>query len=331
MTFSRRTFLASSAALVAGQGCRQRGPNGSAGITAAPGDCTLLGASGLSYGIDLTGKYTANLPYSNLVQYSPAPVTISSKDQFGRGELNACLVGKHANAIVVAFRGTMATSILDWLQDLLVKPERCDPLPGAVHAGFYKAVMSIMPGVIDAVKKLDPVANPVYVTGHSKGGAMAPIAAYLLRQAIKDIKIAQVVTFAAPRPGDADFRDEYKKLAIDHISYENYGDLVPLVPADDQYLADQTSTLAKIPIIGARLKILKDAAVHAAEWNYQPLGAKSYIDGQHKIVSNENHHSQVDDCLRNLAEHPTDALLKAHDLENGYMLAVCPAGAAANR
>lgn len=210
----------------------------------------------------------------------------------------------------------------------MVKPERRDPLPGAVHAGFYEAVNSIMSGVIDEVKKLDPIANPVYVTGHSKGGAMAPIAAYLLHQAIPGIQLAQVVTFAAPRPADAAFRDEYQKLVANHIRYENFGDLVPLVPADDQYLSNEASKLAEIPVIGAKLRILQLAATHAEEWNYQPVGTEKYIDSQHKIISNENHHSQVDDCLKNLAEHRgLDALAKAHSLENAYMLAACPAGA----
>lgn len=331
MTCSRRTFLASAAALVAGQGCRNGTPNPGAGIGASLNDCTLLCASGLSYGIDLKGNYTPNTPFSNFVQYSPAPVTISSRDQQGQGDINACLVGKHATAILVAFRGTVSTSILDWLQDAMVKPEHRDLLPGAVHSGFYNAVNSIMKGVIDAVKSLDPKANSVYVTGHSKGGAMAPIAAYLLHQAIPDIKIAHVVTFAAPRPGDAAFRDEYQKLVTNHVRYETYGDLVPLVPADDQYLSNHVSALAAIPVVGPKLKILQSAAAHAAEWNYQPLGSEAYIDSQHKIISNEDHHSQVDDCLKNLAAHPADALARAHSLENAYMPAVCPPAASAAR
>src|SRR5713226_2037938 len=120
MPFSRRTFLASTAALVAGQGCRTGAPNASAGISASLDDCTLLCASGLSYGIGLGGKYTPNLPYSKVLQYSDTPATISSKDEFAQGEINACLVGKHANTILVAFRGTVATNILDWLQNLQV-------------------------------------------------------------------------------------------------------------------------------------------------------------------------------------------------------------------
>jgi hypothetical protein len=96
-------------------------------------------------------------------------------------------VGQNASGIIVAFRGTLPPnepdSYLDWLQDLFVEPVAYKGLPGKVHQGFLDAVNPILQEVVSAVSSLKPSAtNPVYITGHSKGGGMAPIAAYLVRQ-----------------------------------------------------------------------------------------------------------------------------------------------------
>jgi hypothetical protein len=324
MTVSRRRFLGSGAALLAGQGCHRvarPAPPPTIAPTIAPAippsDCSLLRASGLAYGIDLNGRYTPDPPYDSRLLYSSGPVTVSSG-------VNACLIGKSANAILVAFRGTVADSLSDWLHDLLIAPQRRDPLPGAVHCGFHAAVMSILGGVIDAVNQLDPKSNAVYVTGHSKGGAMAAIAAFLLQQNLPDIRIARVVTFATPKVGDADFRDGYEKLVGNHVRYENYGDLIPLLPPSGVgSLSNRVAELADIPVIGPKLGVIKSIAGLAARWNYQPVGAKSYIDSLRRTVPNQDHDTQVDDFLRNLKQHPADGLSNAHGLLYGYMPVVC--------
>ncbi len=277
----------------------------------------LLRASGLAYDIDLKGGYKPGSAFDSGLEYSSGPAAVSMGD-------NACLVGKHANAIVVAFRGTMVDSISDRLRNLLIAPEHRDPLPGSVHTGFYFAVMSILREMVEAVKSLDPKSNAVYLTGHSKGGAMATIAAYLLHRNTPDIRIARVVTFAAPKPGDAAFRDGYQKLVANHVRYESYGDLIPLLPPSGAgSLSNRVSELSGIPVIGPKLGVIHSIAAAAAKWDYKPVGAKSYIDGLRRIVLNQNHDIQVDDFLKNLKQHPVDGLSTAHSLRNGYMPGVC--------
>ena len=53
------------------------------------------------------------------------------------------------------------------------------------------------------------------------------------------------------------------------------------------------------------------------------MGVKSYIDGLRRVVSNQDHDTQVDDFLTNLKRRPTDGLANAHSLRNGYMPGVC--------
>jgi len=74
----------------------------------------------------------------------------------------------------------------------------------------------------DASKK----KTTVWVTGHSKGGGLAPIAAYLLHSAGYTVRTA---AFASPNPGNFDFAEAYD-AEVPQISYENYVDLVALTP-----------------------------------------------------------------------------------------------------
>jgi pimeloyl-ACP methyl ester carboxylesterase len=235
-------------------------------------NCRLLCACGCAYNIDPgTGRYQPppGDRYGPVTSYLTAPKPISGGDD----GIDACLVGENADGIVVAFRGTLPLSwqswptVLDWLQDLLCEPESRPNLPGKVHTGFYDATFPIIAEAAAAVKSLNPTGTrPVYVTGHSLGGAMAAIGAWLL-QAASGIKVAQVVTFAAPKPGDGDFQTAYQKTFANHLRYENYDDLVPLLPPAAEFI----KLVAEIPVIGELFK-------QAENWNYQPVGALSYVE-----------------------------------------------------
>ena len=185
--------------------------------------------------------------------------------------------------MIVAFRGTLPPSwqswpsVLDWLQDLLCEPESYPNLPGKVHTGFYDATSALIADVAAAVKSLNPAGTkPVYVTGHSLGGAMASIGAWIMQAQPYDISIAQVVTFASPKPGDGAFQAAYQKVFANQVRYENYDDLVPLLPPADDFI----KLVAEIPVIGELFK-------EAENWDYQPVGTLSYIESatdDYKVV-----------------------------------------------
>ena len=59
---------------------------------------------------------------------------------------------------------------------------------------------------------------------------MASVGAYIMQAAPYHIRIEQVVTFASPKPGDSTFQAAYQKIFPAQIRYQNYGDLVPLLP-----------------------------------------------------------------------------------------------------
>ncbi|MEM7022008.1 MAG: lipase family protein [Pseudomonadota bacterium] len=295
-------------------------------------DCRLLCACDCAYDIDpKTGRYqppASGDHASPVVSYLNPPKAISGDID----RIDACLVGENADGVIVAFRGTLPpsltskASVLNWLQDLMAIPETRAGLPGKVHTGFYNATSSIIERIADEVKCLDPEGSkPVYVTGHSLGGAMASIGAYILQAQPHDIRIEQVVTFASPKPGDGDFQAAYEKIFANQVRYENYDDLVPLLPPSDDLIA----AVADLPWIGDLFK-------RAENWDYQPVGTLRYIsspENDYKVIP--DHPLLMDERLLEIAgEIAKDAVDwnfssfgDAHSSAcgHGYMSGACPA------
>ena len=294
-----------------------------------PLNCVLACASASTYGIDpSTGVYTPQKPFSDVVNFDTAPSLINSS---GADRINAALVGKNANGIIVAFRGTIPPtsidSIPDWLEDFFTEPSTCGTLPGKVHSGFCHDIQSIISPVSAAVRAIDPLQNRVFVTGHSKGGALASLGAYLLTQA--SIPVQQVVTFASPKTGDPDFRTGYQKVIPNQIRYENYGDLVPLLPPPAPFIAGLAAVMAQIPDIGKQLSALFK---EAQGWDYVAVGQEYFVESsanKYAINSSESDADQVGDFIVNLVMNGLDlakTLVNAHsiDCNLGYMSGSCP-------
>jgi len=154
--------------------------------------------------------------------------------------------------IVLAFRGT--TSILNWNTNFhawLVHPTNTDSRL-RVHEGFYSAFEKLSDGQRGIRQKLTELETepnrrvPIYITGHSLGGALAQIAAAVLGSD----RIAACYTFGSPRVGNYIF-----DLWVKPPSYRviNYADIVPQVPlplpfllpyrhsGDPRYMPDEVS------------------------------------------------------------------------------------------
>ncbi len=141
-------------------------------------------------------------------------------------ELAHCLVvwGRDGGDVTVAFRGSH--SARDWLTDFDVRRVPAvavgpgiraeDFMPGGraavglqwgcrVHAGFMQSALSI----VEQVRRLDQreVKARLTVTGHSLGGALAVLVAWLL--AGRGWVAESVVTFGGPRVGDGAWRRAY--------------------------------------------------------------------------------------------------------------------------
>jgi len=100
-----------------------------------------------------------------------------------------------------------------------------------VHTGFFQAYWPIRDRLFaTVVSLLKKKPRPVYVTGHSLGGALALMATAELAnhdEAFVRDSIAACYTFGCPRAGDSSF-DQYVKVPLYRVT--NGIDIVPAVP-----------------------------------------------------------------------------------------------------
>ena len=174
-----------------------------------------------------------------------------------RSGLDACLVGRTVDGVVVAFRGTNGAAPLEWLQNARVNlrdiprsvaPPGGAPPPGAkIHAGFAGILAGrfgrgVKRAILDLLAETDAdddvCANrKIYLTGHSKGGSLATLFALMMHHD-GDIGSPELVcTFGAARVGNAAFGSYYDGL-VHQVTYENDLDIVPFLPPGQTTMDD---------------------------------------------------------------------------------------------
>ncbi len=117
---------------------------------------------------------------------------------------------------ILAFRGTQSESLNDLKADMTFMPVSYKT--ALVHSGFLKELDKIWPWIFRDLEKYKH--RPIWVTGHSLGGAMATLAG-------TRFVFESVITFGEPRVGkniDSIFQ------AGHHIRYINGDDPIALMP-----------------------------------------------------------------------------------------------------
>ena len=148
--------------------------------------------------------------------------------------------------LVLSFRGTEPKSPTDIKNDLDAVPQILGALggPGAsefipagekltptqmmwpkvkVHPGFWTAFNVVRGDIEKQLAKAENKDLPLYLTGHSLGGALAVVATY----ALTSDHIAACYTFGGPRVGNLQFGQRIKPPVYRVI---NASDIVPRVP-----------------------------------------------------------------------------------------------------
>lgn len=189
---------------------------------------------------------------SDLAYYTEAEGQPAFREQLGleaklfsAGNTQVFLATSPAH-IVLAFRGTEAPTSLEGLKDwllsdavnLLVQPTgelgaelvAFGGVGSRWHLGFTTAIASIWPSVFPALEaEIDKAERPIWVTGHSLGGALALMAACLLERAT--LPACQVYTFGAPMVGNAAAADAFNKQIAGRIfRYVDSVDPIPMLP-----------------------------------------------------------------------------------------------------
>jgi hypothetical protein len=169
----------------------------------------------------------------------------SSVTGFSKNSSQAILV-EHEDFFTMAFRGT--DELLDWLDnfDLIVKPVLLlvegEKLDGYFHQGFWKATDDIWEPLLAKYQQFqqedrDKQQNlkqkkvrPLFLTGHSLGGAMATIAAAKLIH--QDLPFISTYTFGQPRTMTHNTaRIINGKVENRFFRFQNNNDIVTRAPA----------------------------------------------------------------------------------------------------
>jgi hypothetical protein len=154
-------------------------------------------------------------------------------------------VAQNDKHILLAFRGSQTPTSLDGLKDwlltnavnLLIVPEGeigTDFAAAGVGARFHKGFMGALaeiwnPLLAEVQAELAKKERPVWVTGHSLGGALALMAAWRLHR--KFVPVHQVYTYGAPMIGNKEASEAFNKAFPKKVfRYINTTDLVPRLP-----------------------------------------------------------------------------------------------------
>lgn len=177
-----------------------------------------------------------------------------AKDRFG-------FVITNPECSIISFRGS-STSV-DWIHDFIAHQT---PFPyasnvGATHKGFTEIYSTLRESVFDAISKL-PAHKPLFITGHSLGGALATLAAMdiMCNSHIQDVV---VYTFASPRVGDPQFVKQYNYIVPTHWRIQNKHDIVPHMPTLVYYSAHTEQNYFYLHVKGEVTRQFKLSSVTA--------------------------------------------------------------------
>ncbi|MGB8962756.1 MAG: lipase family protein [Pseudonocardiaceae bacterium] len=281
-------------------------------------ECRLLCASMTAFSITNDGPITVAQPYFDGAQFIDDPVGFVG----GNEAINACLVGTTVDGVVLAFRGTLPLdspdweqTIRDWINDLDAELVRGAGLPGLVHAGFWGSLGSLWAKLLPEVQRRLAQGGQLYVTGHSKGGAVADLAA--MRLLIERGLTVKLFTYAAPHPGNADFAAAFDGH-IAGIRYEYADDIVPFLPPSLAF----RHMFAAVPFA--------KPYVHRLDLDYSAVGTLRYITRAGAIVADSPvlRFQRYTSLAELMITGGFEQIAKDHRgaCGGGYMGAVCPQG-----
>ena len=149
--------------------------------------------------------------------------------------------------IVLAFRGTETTSIVDIKADLKAVTTPCAS-GGKIHIGFKAAYEEVADDVQKAINQEKFAGKPLFISGHSLGGALATIACKRLSH---QAGIAASYTFGSPRVGDEDWVTDIKTPLYRLV---NAADCVTMMPPGADTISGFAWLIGFFPSVGKKCR-----------------------------------------------------------------------------
>lgn len=177
-----------------------------------------------------------------------------AKDRFG-------FVISNDNCSIIAFRGS-STSV-DWIHDFIAQQVEFPFVKniGATHKGFTEMYSLLRASLFELIAELDH-EKPLYITGHSLGGALATLAAIDI-MCNSSMTNVSVYTFASPRVGDPIFAKHYNYIVPVHWRFQNKHDIVPHLPTLVYYSAQTEQSYFYLHVKGEVIRKFKLSSVSA--------------------------------------------------------------------
>ena len=145
--------------------------------------------------------------------------------------------------LVLAFRGTEKTSIKDIRTGAKAKIAQCET-GGKIHMGFKEAYEAVALDIQEKINEDQFSDKPLFITGHSLGGALATIAAKKLSH---KGGIAACYTFGSPRVGDDEWIAGMKTSVYRVV---NAADCVTMMPPGKVTMDTLCWAIKRIPYVG---------------------------------------------------------------------------------
>ncbi|WP_373071162.1 hypothetical protein [Sulfurimonas sp.] len=163
---------------------------------------------------------------------------------------------------VLAFRGTEPTSIKDIKSDIKATTKKCET-GGMIHSGFDEAFDLVQLDIQETLDSLE-TDKPLFIAGHSLGGALATVAT---KKLTFKFGIAGCYTFGSPRVGDEGWIMGIKTPVYRLV---NSADPVTMVPPSGVIIKTITFILKFFPILKPIEKFLSRFAGyhHAGDMRY---------------------------------------------------------------
>jgi hypothetical protein len=180
-------------------------------------------------------------------------------------------------------------------------------LKGKIHEGFYNSIKNLwneptcnknLKSLVNDLKEAKLKGKKIYFTGHSKGGALAHLAAAMISQVDSKAKPNAIYSFGSPRFGNSDFLKFYSRQ-YKHNSwrFEYRDDIIPHLPLSSPMIEEKTSELlSKFNIEVFKNLGLEDYYVSVGELVYIDDILKPYRSSKDKLA--EERLKRMQDTIR---------------------------------
>lgn len=185
----------------------------------------------------------------------------SSEEAYKCGNESYLFIDSH-DGLYIAFAGS--DDAKDWLENFDISPKSVNGIK--VHSGFWEAMEECYGSIISKLKAYDFQNRKLYITGHSKGGALGFCLRLKLAMEGYDQGNIHFVGFATPRVIHEDSAQDYCQHYNNNVTLcEVDGDPVPYLPRkymhyvtlyNDQHFASAPWYL-KLPIVRFYLHKIK--------------------------------------------------------------------------